>query len=611
MIDCLQHICQFIAFRKSVSNNSFVHIFPFTFDQNIGHNLKMLHSGEANCEASPDCEYYDETCIMGVTNGNGDTRKCFNAAKMSELGWYDDKSAVVNLLQNEEFDGNVIGVNDYSNSASSYTLFVEIKNPSGRSYFLTYNRAEGMNANTGEANNKIVVVEGAPNEQSWKLAEIGPNGIYTFPDFLNGRDLVIQVGAEASSSDINYLPVTVKQEAITCNYVSDCPSATQSCTTLSCDSNVCTYSPTSNCCGNGICEESDQGCGECASDCVVPTHCNEIADTSWGGNYYGTSVYGIVFDVDITTAVQFYELEVDLYRRNGAGVVAKVYTKSGSYTNDNDLDNWQLVFNDTSTVRDSFKSLMTFSSKVSTDGVSTQAFYISYAEGGQFIAGLDERVSNSDMTIKKGYITPEQSENDLVRYGTAASFKGGIKYNYLITSPSELPSNEPSVLPSDEPSVLPSDEPSVLPSDEPSVLPSDEPSVLPSDEPSVLPSDEPSVLPSDEPSVLPSDEPSVLPSDEPSVLPSDEPSVLPSDEPSVLPSDDPSDEPSVLPSDEPSVLPLDEPSVWPSDEPSVLPSDESSVLPSDEPSALPSDEPSDQPSVLPSDEPSKVPSVTP
>ena len=106
-------------------------------------------------------------------------------------------------------------------------------------------------------------------------------------------------------------------------------------------------------------------------------------------------------------------------------------------------------------------------------------------------------VSNSDMIIQQGYITQEESGTILRRYSDVGSFKGGIKYNYLITSPSELPSNEPSVLPSDEPSVLPSDEPSVLPSDEPSVLPSDEPSVLPSDEPSVLPSDEPSVLPSD------------------------------------------------------------------------------------------------------------------
>eukprot|EP00979_Chaetoceros_neogracilis_P016453 scaffold8034_cov133-Chaetoceros_neogracile.AAC.1 len=418
---------------------------------------------------------------------------------MSELGWYDDKSAVIDLVQNEEFDGNVIGVNDYSISNSSYTLFVEIKNPSGRSYFLTYNRAEGMNAGTQEAGNKIVVVEGAPNEQSWKLAEIGPGENYAFPDFLNGRDLEISVGAAASSSGINYLPVTVRLETITCNSDSDCRS-TRSCTTVSCDSNVCTYSPIYNCCGNGICEESDQGCGVCASDCVVPTHCNEIdgqADTSWGGTdvYYGNWAYGIVFDVDVTTAAQFYELEVDLMQQNGArpvsGVFAKVYTKSGSYANDDNLNNWQLVFNGTSSEPNFYQSLMTFSSKVSAAADSTQAFYISYAKGGQFVYGSNT-VSNSDMIIQQGYITQEESENILRRYGNDGSFKGGIKYNYFITSPSVLPSNEPNALPSDEPSILPYDEPSVLPSDEPSVLPSDEPSVLTSDKPSVLPSDEPS-----------------------------------------------------------------------------------------------------------------------
>eukprot|EP00979_Chaetoceros_neogracilis_P005253 scaffold934_cov154-Chaetoceros_neogracile.AAC.1 len=387
---------------------------------------------------------------------------------MSELGWYDDRSAVIDLQQNEEFDGNVIGVNDYSISTSLYTLFVEIKNPSGRSYFLTYNRVEGMNAGTQEAGNKIVVVEGAPNEQSWKLAEIGPGENYAFPDFLNGRDLEISVGAAASSSDINYLPLTVRLETITCNSDSDCRS-TQSCTTVSCDSNVCTYSPIYNCCGNGICEESDQGCGGCASDCVVPTHCNEIdgqADTSWGGTFANWA-YGIVFDVDVTTAAQFYELEVDLMQQNGArpvdGVFAKVYTKSGSYANDDNLNNWQLVFNGKSSEPNFYQSLMTFSSKVSTAANSTQAFYISYTEGGQFVWGSNA-VSNSDMIIQQGKITEQESETNLRRFGNVGSFKGGIKYNY-----------EPSVLPSDEPSVLPSDEPSVLPSDEPSVLQSDEP----------------------------------------------------------------------------------------------------------------------------------------
>ena len=272
-----------------------------------------MHSGEANCGDTTGCTYYDSTCIMSYTNGDNNLRKCFNAAKMSELGWYDDRSAVIDVRQNEEFDGKVIGVNDYAISSSSYTAFLEIKKPGENSYFLTYNKVEGMTDGTLEAQNKIVVVQGAPDEQSWKLAEIGPGQNVQFPDFYNGRNLIITVGAEVSDGSVDYLPVTVKQEVITCSANSDCVSAT-ACTTGACISGTCAYTMAADCCGNGICELIDGGCGTCTADCVSPTDCNEIdgLPDNQGVGSFSSSVYGIVFDVILKTNVWFYELEADL-----------------------------------------------------------------------------------------------------------------------------------------------------------------------------------------------------------------------------------------------------------------------------------------------------------
>jgi len=106
--------------------------------------------------------------------------------------------------------------------------------------------------------------------------------------------------------------------------------------------------------------------------------------------------------------------------------------------------------------------------------------------------------------------------------------------------PSKLPSDQPSDLPSKQPSEMPSDQPSKMPSDQPSKMPSNQPSTVPSLMPSDKPSLLPSKLPSDQPSKIPSDKPSLLPSK----IPSDQPTKVPSDQPTGIPSFTPTSSPS-------------------------------------------------------------------
>ena len=107
---------------------------------------------------------------MGNGNGlnNNQNAMCFNAAKSFELQWYADRTQSVRPALAESFDGKLIGVADYGNSASDHTVVLEIENadPSIQSYFMTYNTAKGITINTAEAANKVTIVQGAAESKS-------------------------------------------------------------------------------------------------------------------------------------------------------------------------------------------------------------------------------------------------------------------------------------------------------------------------------------------------------------------------------------------------------------------------------------------------------------
>ena len=294
-----------------------------------GHNLDMTHSGTFVVEGTFD-EYADTSCYMGYSvddggNDQNDEQKCFNAAKMVELGWY---SNAINSIQpgntispgnNEEFNGNVIGVADYDIAVNSYTLSLEIKYPlkGVNSYFLTYNKAKGINEDTHSGPNEVRIVQGAPGEQSSLIASISPgSSSVSIPDYYNGRSLDITVGTEGVDAGVNFVPVLVSQETITCTVDNDCIGNISTCNTSTCTAGgTCEYSLIPDCCGNGICETSSgEYCNNCPTDCVSPTDCDELdgrSDYYFGGSS-SSAAYGIKFNVDVASEISFYEIEADL-----------------------------------------------------------------------------------------------------------------------------------------------------------------------------------------------------------------------------------------------------------------------------------------------------------
>jgi len=135
----------------------------------LGHNLNLGHSGEVN-------SYDDESGMMGYSYPESDwPRKCYNAAKNYQLGWYDlQKASVDPLSLTGEFQSFVLnGVDEYRKDGSSNGELValrignapQLSLVSGQSistgvdYYVGYNRRSGANIETNEGGDKITVYE--------------------------------------------------------------------------------------------------------------------------------------------------------------------------------------------------------------------------------------------------------------------------------------------------------------------------------------------------------------------------------------------------------------------------------------------------------------------
>jgi len=288
-------------------------------------------------------------------------------------------------------------------------------------------------------------------------------------------------------------------------------------------------------CGDGVCNVGDgEGCGSCSSDCLLPTHCNNVIN-SWTNGFANSAVYGIVFDVTVgSTNLYFYDLWVYILQT----ATAKVYLKLGSHTSDSNLLNWTKVFDSTISPGSNNRASMDFSlSRFYAPAGSTVAFYISYGAGSTFVYTQTGTFSNADISVLSGNIMREQIGSALpATYASGYDFLEIIRYDYAPSAasanPSESPSTDPISIPSSNPSSEPSSSPNILASPEPSSNPVESPST----DPISIPSSNPSSEPSSSPNILASPEPSSNPVESPSTDPISIPSSNPSSIPSLVPS---------------------------------------------------------------------------
>ncbi|MEM1154282.1 MAG: hypothetical protein AAGI44_09080, partial [Pseudomonadota bacterium] len=151
----------------------------------VGHNFILDHSSEGSSE------YGDTQGMMGFSYSQDDSPiMCFNAAKSSQLSWYNDKEITIS----QSWSGKVIGLADYGSAASDQNVIVRAENDDGDSLFITYNRKTGINSGTREGGNQVTVVEGRYQNTSNLLAKLNNGGTYTYSNFWgSGDDFVLTV----------------------------------------------------------------------------------------------------------------------------------------------------------------------------------------------------------------------------------------------------------------------------------------------------------------------------------------------------------------------------------------------------------------------------------
>jgi len=140
----------------------------------IGHNIGLAHSGEGSQS------YGDSSGVMGAL-WDDDRNICFNGAKNgAQLGWYDDRIVDVST---SGYDGLIYGIADYGTTTATEKMLLKMS-VGGTDYWISYNKATGVNSQPGEGANNVMVHSrsgGSGYAESSLLAKLSPGQSYTGP----------------------------------------------------------------------------------------------------------------------------------------------------------------------------------------------------------------------------------------------------------------------------------------------------------------------------------------------------------------------------------------------------------------------------------------------
>ncbi len=158
----------------------------------LGHNFGLAHSGGLDGK-----RYSDHTCHMGNPMWGDDTgAMCFNPAKSWQLGWYNSHRLLLDPRQQAYWEGEIIGVADFSRNDFDRPVIVKIETTTHVDLYVGFNRATGANRQNDEADDEVTVVEtgrdGKRIAQSWLKATLKEGESYTVEDWQGlGRTLYI------------------------------------------------------------------------------------------------------------------------------------------------------------------------------------------------------------------------------------------------------------------------------------------------------------------------------------------------------------------------------------------------------------------------------------
>jgi hypothetical protein len=156
--------------------------------------------------------------------------KCFNGLKHWQLGWYKDRAVQINSSSATKV--NLATFVDYKLTTPDHAVLANIDNK----YYLQYNRAKGMNSETGAGVNKVTIVTPV-SSGSRLVAQLNPSGPrFVVRDYSRGMDLVVEVCCQRRTRGVDSMILSVGLGRSLCNDT----------TSLSCNSGESQSSTASN-----------------------------------------------------------------------------------------------------------------------------------------------------------------------------------------------------------------------------------------------------------------------------------------------------------------------------------------------------------------------------
>jgi hypothetical protein len=150
----------------------------------IGHTLGLTH-------ANQDGEKYGDSTDYMAAGYRSQTqpRRCFNGIKSWELGWYKTRHHWIDPLTSGDQLIKLAPMVDFDKTSADEAVIISIRDE----YFVTFNRAKGMNIGTGNKRNQVILTtQGDGGSES--VAGLGVGDVYEMKDYKNtGQSLFIAV----------------------------------------------------------------------------------------------------------------------------------------------------------------------------------------------------------------------------------------------------------------------------------------------------------------------------------------------------------------------------------------------------------------------------------
>ena len=182
-------------------------LYPSVTMHEIAHNMGFDHSSYKGRE------YGDRTGVLGFGNLRGGDKKCFNAVKSWDLGWYAEGHYIVDPFLNS-FDGQIVGLANFDQREERYVILKIVGHNDEKDYYVAFNRRDGMNEGSTQHKDRVIITSKKSSDKvgflSYKEVALYSGEFYTIEKF--GGDsstLFIEVKDISQDSSPAYADISI------------------------------------------------------------------------------------------------------------------------------------------------------------------------------------------------------------------------------------------------------------------------------------------------------------------------------------------------------------------------------------------------------------------